>query len=129
MAELPKVTFIEQSMPIDEYGRALYAVARSVLRALIDSLTSEDLTDLNTPLQGVRMRQLAKVARLDRDKGMRGDGFEWAVHEAILGKEPRVIEPISYALRKASSFIRDAEPSSLPASVPPMLPFLRNALS
>jgi hypothetical protein len=44
---LPKVTFIEQNAPIDEYGRALYAVARSILRALLDSLTSEDLTDLN----------------------------------------------------------------------------------
>jgi hypothetical protein len=78
----PRVTFIEQSAPQDEYGRALYAVARSVLRALLDSLTDEDLTDLNTLLEEVRMRQLAKVARVDRDKGLRGDGFEWAVHEA-----------------------------------------------
>jgi hypothetical protein len=76
-------------------------------------LTAEDLGDLNTPLDQVRMRQLAKVARLDRDKGMRGDGFEWAVHEAILGKEPRVLDPLAYALRKASAFIKDAEPTSL----------------
>lgn len=107
------ITFIEQNAPIDEYGRALYAVSRSILRALLDSLSAQDLTDLNTPLKDVRMRQLAKVIRLERDKGMRGDGFEWAVHEAILGAEPRVTEPLSYALRKASRYIADAEPSSL----------------
>lgn len=107
------ITFIEQNAPIDQYGRALYAVGRSVLRALIDSVTDEDLTDLNTPLADVRMRQLAKVARLERDKGMRGDGFEWAVHEAVLGKEPSVLNPLSEALRRASKYIKDAEPSSL----------------
>lgn len=107
------MTFIEQRAPVDEYGRALYAVARSVLRALIDSLSEEDLTDLNTPLDRVRMRQLAKVVRLDRDKGMRGDGFEWAVHEAIMGFEPKVINPVHAALRRASRSVRDAAPMSV----------------
>lgn len=107
------VTFIEQNAPIDEYGRALYAVCRSVLRALIDSISNEDLTDINTPLDQVRMRQLAKIARLERDKGMRGDGFEWAVHEAILGKEPSVINPVSDAMRRASKYVKDTEPTSL----------------
>ncbi len=82
---MANVTFIEQDAPIDEYGRALYAVARSIVRALLDSLSEEDLTDLNSPIGNVTMRQLAKVVRLDRDRGMRGDGFEWAVHEAIIG--------------------------------------------
>jgi hypothetical protein len=107
------ITFIEQNAPIDEYGRALYAVSRSVLRALIDAVSEEDLADLNTPLADVRMRQIAKVARLERDKGMRGDGFEWAIHEAILGKEPSVTKPISEAMRRASKYVKDAEPSSL----------------
>jgi hypothetical protein len=107
------VTFIEQDAPIDEYGRALYAVARSIIRALLDSLTDEDLTDLNCPISDVTMRQMAKVVRIDRDKGMRGDGFEWAVHEAILGQEPRVIEPVADALKKASRFVSGAEPTSL----------------
>lgn len=109
----PQVTFLEQNEPIDEYGRALYAVARSIIRALLDSLTSEDLADLNTELGKVRMRQLAKVVRLERDKGMRGDGFEWAVHEAVLGGEPKVVEPIHTALRRASLYVRDAAPRSL----------------
>ncbi|MFC3940970.1 hypothetical protein HX881_19450 [Pseudomonas gingeri] len=109
-----KVTFLEQNSPIDDYGRALYAVARSVIRAFIDSLSEEDLADINTPLDKVRLRQLAKIARLDRDKGMRGDGFEWAVHEAILGKEPKVINPISHALNRASTkILKDAAPTSL----------------
>jgi hypothetical protein len=113
VATTPKITFIEQAAPVDEYGRALYAVGRSVLRALLDSLSTEDLRDLNTEIPDVRMRQLAKVVRLDRDKGMRGDGFEWAVHEAILGKESSVTEPIAHAMRRASQHIRDAEPTSL----------------
>jgi hypothetical protein len=110
---MANVTFIEQNAPIDEYGRALYAVSRSIVRALIDSLSKEDLTDLNTPLADIKMRQLAKVARMERDRGMRGDGFEWAVHEAILGKEPSVIHPISHALKRASKYVKDAEPTSL----------------
>lgn len=111
---LPQVTFLEQNAPLDEYGRALYAVVRSVLRALLDSLSSEDLGDLNTPLPDVRMRQLAKVIRLERDKGMRGDGFEWAVHEAILGREKHVIDPLWQAMRRASQkVVRDAAPTSL----------------
>jgi hypothetical protein len=113
MSDKGPITFLEQNAPIDEYGRALYAVSRSVLRALLDSLSSEDLTDLNTPLADVRMRQLAKVVRLDRDKGMKGDGFEWAVHEAILGGEPAVLEPVHHALRRASRFVKDAAPTSL----------------
>lgn len=109
----PKITFIEQNAPVDEYGRALYAVSRSVLRALLDSLTEEDLRDINTPVDRVTMRQLGKLMRLDRDKGMRGDGFEWAVHEAILGRESRVLEPIHAAMRKASAYVKDAEPTSI----------------
>lgn len=110
---MAQVTFIEQGAPIDEYGRALYAVARSIVRALLDSLTNEDLTDLNSPIADVTMRQLSKVVRLDRDSGLRGDGFEWAVHEAIVGGEPLVIDPVAAALRKASRFVSGGTPSSL----------------
>ncbi|MGJ5076646.1 hypothetical protein [Bradyrhizobium sp. SZCCHNRI1009] len=107
------VTFIEQNAPVDEYGRALYAVSRSILRAYIDSITNEDLADINTPLDRVRMRQFAKIARLERDKGMRGDGFEWAVHEAIIGGEPKVTSYVSQAMRMASKFVPDNAPTSI----------------
>lgn len=110
----PQITFIAQNEPVDEYGRALYAVARSILRAYIDSLSNEDLADLNTDLKDVRLRQFAKIVRLDRDKGMRGDGFEWAVHEAILGHEPHVLQPIQVALKKCSpTRLADRIPQSL----------------
>lgn len=108
-----EITFIEQNAPVDEYGRALYAVSRSILRAHIDSLSDEDLLDINTPLDRVTMRQLSKMARLERDKGMRGDGFEWAVHEAIIGKEPLVVNPIAQAMRRASKYLKDDLPTSL----------------
>lgn len=108
-----QVSFLQQNAPIDEYGRALYAVGRSVLRALLDSLSDDDLADLNSPINDVTLRQLAKVVRLDRDKGMRGDGFEWAVHEAVLGQEPLVIDPISEALKRASKYVGPGNPTSL----------------
>jgi hypothetical protein len=109
-----RVTFLEQRQPVDERGRAMYAVARSIVRAQLDQLTQEDLEDLNCDRQDVTLRQLAKLARLDRDKGMRGDGFEWAVHEAVLGKEPTVIEPVFDAMVKASKkFTTMTAPTSL----------------
>lgn len=97
-----KISFVTQRAPVDERGRALYAVTRSVLRALIDQLSLLQLTVLNTEPGDVTMRQLAFASRLQRDKGMRGDGFEWAVHEAIVGGEPRVVEYLVDAMRRAS---------------------------
>jgi hypothetical protein len=44
---------------------------------------------------------------------MLGDGFEWAVHEAIIGNEPSVCDPISDALRKVSRHISGETPTSL----------------
>lgn len=111
---MANITFIEQNAPVDERGRALYAVSRSIFRALIDSISDEDLADINTALDQVRMRQFAKIARIERDKGMRGDGFEWAVHEAIMGGEPTVADPVHAAMRRASNkIIKDAAPSSI----------------
>lgn len=109
------VTFLSQAEPVDEYGRALYAVSRSVLRAHFDQLSQADLEDLNCDRSDVTFRQLAKVARLHRDKGARGDGFEWAVHEAILGNEPRVVECVVDTLRRVSprSFTGIDRPTSL----------------
>lgn len=108
------VTFLNQQQPVDEYGRALYAVCRSIIRAQLDQLGPEDLTDLNCDRGDVTLRQLSKVIRLDRDKGMRGDGFEWAVHEAIVGREPLVLEPIAATLRRVSPKLRtDDVPTSL----------------
>lgn len=93
---------------------ALYAVARSILRAQLDQLSQDDLTDLNADRAEVTMRQLSKLARLDRDKGMRGDGFEWAVHEAVIGGEPRVAEVLGEALARLSPAFKSIErPTSL----------------
>ena len=103
------VTFLKQAQPVDEYGRALYAIARSILRAQLDALSGDDLEDLGRDRGDVTMRQLSNYARLERDKGQRGDGFEWAVHEAILGKEPTVVEPLAHTLTKVSPKYRNAE--------------------
>src|ERR1019366_2997846 len=34
-------------------------------------------------------------------------------HEAVLGKEPSVLNPLAEALRRASKYIKDTEPTSL----------------
>ncbi|MFI2338408.1 hypothetical protein ACH474_33980 [Nocardia rhamnosiphila] len=100
---MAEVTFLSQAEPVDEYGRALYAVCRSILRAHFDELSQEDLVDANCDRVDITFRQLAKLARLHRDKGARGDGFEWAVHEAIVGGEHRVTDLVAGALKKVSS--------------------------
>lgn len=110
---MASVTFLQQVAPVDEYGRALYAVARSIVRAMLDQLTPDDLGDLNTDVDLITLRQLSKIARLERDKGMRGDGFEWAIHEAIVGGEPRVVDRISEVLRASSRRMDGSNPSSL----------------
>lgn len=107
------VTFLAQAAPVDEYGRALYAVARSILRALLDQVTHDDLEDLQIDRAQVTLRQLAKLARLERDKGMRGDGFEWAVHEAIIGGEPRVADRVSELLERVSRNLSAGGPASV----------------
>jgi len=110
----PSVTFLTQGDPPDEYGRALYAVTRSLLRALLEQMGSDDLEVLQTDRVDVTLNQLAMISRLDRDKGMRGDGFEWAVHEAMMGQENRVTDLVSEALGRASRYIeKGSKPSSL----------------
>jgi hypothetical protein len=114
MDNSPRISFLAQDDPPDEYGRALYAVGRSLLRAMLDELGRDDLEDIQTDRSDVTMRQLSKLARLDRDKGIRGDGFEWAVHEALLGQEPRVTGMVSEALGRASTYIPNgAVPNSV----------------
>ena len=93
------VTFLKQKQPVDECGRAIYAVSRSILGALFDSLSQQDLEDLNTDRLDVTFRQLSHYARLEIDRGQRGDGSEWAVHEAVVGDEPRAVEPLAATLR------------------------------
>lgn len=110
---MANITFLEQAEPVDEPGRAMYAVARSILRAMLDELTAENLADLRTDHAEVTLRQLAYFSRLQRDKGMRGDGFEWAVHEAIQGREPRVTDLVAAVVKKASPRMGFGTPTSV----------------
>lgn len=112
---MANVTFLVQLDPMDDYGRALFAVARSILRALVDQLSAEDLADIDCDRVDVTLRQLSKLSRLERDKGMRGDGFEWAVHEALQGGEERICGIVQAAMERASPrvFAATAAPKSL----------------
>lgn len=44
---------------------------------------------------------------------MRGDGFEWAVHEALIGSEPTVCDLVHRAMKRAAPKLKDESPSSL----------------
>lgn len=44
---------------------------------------------------------------------MRGDGFEWAVHEALVGGEPSVTELVHRAMKRAAPTMKDEAPTSL----------------
>ena len=57
-----RISFVTQRAPIDERGRAMYAVSRSILRALIDQLSAADLTVLNTDKSDVTLRQLSMLS-------------------------------------------------------------------
>ncbi|MGP4976731.1 hypothetical protein [Brachybacterium tyrofermentans] len=109
-----RVSFVTQLAPVDEPARAMHAIVRSILRAMVDQVPQRSLNVVQAPKEDLTMDQLATVSRLHRDKGMAGDGFEWAVHEAIAGKEIRVIEPLAEAMQKASRTFRTLnEPTSL----------------
>lgn len=110
---MARVTFIQHATSIEEYGRGLYAVARSILRAMLEQLGHDDLADLQCVRSDVTLRQLAKISRLNRDKGMRGDGFEWAIHEAILGNEPSVCELFAEAICRVTGEVHGDNPESL----------------
>lgn len=109
-----RVSFITQHAPVEEPARALHAIVRSILRAMVDQLPQRDIDVLMTPKEDLTLNQLATVSRLHRDKGMAGDGFEWAVHEAIVGGEKRVTEPLAEAMQNASPKFKTLErPTSL----------------
>ena len=55
---MAEVTFLQQTAPMDEYGRALYAVGRSIVRALLDQMTPDDLGDLDVERDQVILKPL-----------------------------------------------------------------------
>lgn len=113
MPDKPQVSFLVQGDPPDEYGRALYAVCRSIVRALLDQLGAAELEIVQADRKDIQLKQLAYIARLDRDKGMRGDGFEWAVHEALMGNESRVTDLVGAGLARASRNFSNESPTSV----------------
>lgn len=109
-----RVSFVTQLAPVDEPGRALHAIVRSVLRAMVDQVPQRSLNVVQSTKEDLTMDQLAAVSRLHRDKGMAGDGFEWAVHEAIAGGEKRVIDPLAEAMQASSRAFKTLDkPTSL----------------
>lgn len=92
-----QLTVEEQKAQVADEVSALYATVRPILLGLLGSLQS----DVVKKLGGKSKIDLQMLGRARRE----GDGdcgicFEYAVHDAIKRREPRIIEKISDAMRQ-----------------------------
>lgn len=98
-----------QRNPVADEVQALIAIVIPILRGVLFAIKAEALHDAGG-LEGIRLRQLPRVYRPgDGDCGI---SFEYAVHDAITGNNPLILDRISTALRDHCR-IRGGEPSSI----------------
>lgn len=104
---MPVVHRLVQRERVEDYRAALFSVARSILVAMLDGLGRTQLEVIQETERGrVKLGQLAWVARLPRDKGARGDGFEWAVHAAVADGDSGVCGRLARAMCDAAEAAR-----------------------
>lgn len=89
---------------------ALYAVIAPILKGITYSLKQEMLNDFNLTYDTITLSQLARVYR--EGSGDHGICFEYAIHDAIIHKNPAVLERIDTALTKYCK-IKNGNPSSI----------------
>ncbi|MFQ8432191.1 hypothetical protein [Amaricoccus sp. W119] len=98
-----------QGNPVGAEVSALYAVVRPILAALLFSLRDEVVQDYGGH-EKVLLRQLAR--NRNPNDGEPGVCFEYAVHDAIINRDPEVLERINDALHRHCR-IRGDDPQSL----------------
>ena len=97
----------------DEIGAevmALYAVVVPILKGVTYSLKRKILKDFNLTYETITLAQLARLYR--EGSGDYGICFEYAVHDAILGSNPDVLNRIDHALIKFCK-IKNGTPTSI----------------
>ena len=98
-----------QEGPVADPVEALIAVTRPIFAAVLAGVSNETLTTWGHDRLQVKLAGLADV-RTNSD-GETGVSFEYAVHSAVLDRNPIVLERISDALKKCN--ITAAEPASI----------------
>ena len=97
-----------QLNPVAEPVSALVAVTRPIIVGLLHSIGEEYLS-AHGGREGLRLADLGRVRK--QSDGELGVAFEYAVHDAVLRKEPAVSERVSTALKKVR--ITADSPSSI----------------
>lgn len=98
-----------QRNPVADEVQALIAVVIPILRGVLFAIKAEALQDAGG-LDAIRLRQIPRAYRPgDGDCGI---SFEYAVHDAITGNNPLILDRISTALRDHCR-IRGGDPSSI----------------
>lgn len=98
-----------QHNPVADEVQALVAVVIPILRGVLFAIKAEAMQDAGG-LNAIRLRQIPRAYRPgDGDCGI---SFEYAVHDAITGNNPVILDRISTALRDHCR-IRGADPSSI----------------
>lgn len=98
-----------QRNPVADEVQALIAVVIPILRGVLFAIKAEAMQDAGG-LNAIRLRQIPRAYRPgDGDCGI---SFEYAVHDAITGNNPVILDRISTALRDHCR-IRGGDPASI----------------
>lgn len=98
-----------QRNPVADEVQALIAVVIPILKGVLFAIKTEALQDAGG-VNGIRLRQIPRAYRPgDGDCGI---SFEYAVHDAIAGNNPVILDRISTALRDHCR-IRGGSPASI----------------
>lgn len=103
-----------QAAPVADPVEAKIAIVRPMIASILMALSNEAITDFgyattNKPRGALPLRSLGRLHR--KGDGDVGIAFEYAVHDAVLRRDPVVLERISDALRECR--IRHAAPESI----------------
>ncbi|WP_219471157.1 hypothetical protein [Nonomuraea rhizosphaerae] len=103
-----------QASPVADPVEAKIAIMRPILASLLNSLNAEIFEDFdyaatNKPRGALPLRELGRLhSRGDGDVGL---AFEYAIHDAVLTRQPAVLERVTDALKECR--IRQGQTESI----------------
>lgn len=97
-----------QQNPVAEEVSALIAVTRPILAGMLHSVGEEYLAP-HGGREGIQLKQLGRVRK--SNDGDIGVAFEYAVHDALVNRDPVVMDRVRDAIKRCK--IKDADPESI----------------
>lgn len=97
-----------QTSPVSDEVLALTSIVRPILAGVLHSLKAQVIADAGG-IENIKLRMLPRLRR--EGDGDCGICFEYAVHEAIAQRDPRVLERVQDATRLCN--LDGAEPHSI----------------